>query len=196
MRKFIKITILPDDTAGISAPMIMNNAMEKLHQLFVHIKDEKDNIPVGISFPEYDDENISLGKIIHVIGEETDLAALKIREQVKSLQDYLHVSDIRAIPAQKVDGYVAYARVRHDSSKEKLVRRSMKRHNLSKEEAEQNYKKYDRQTFPRYPFVLLRSKSTGAKNYPLYLKRIFLQASGPMSFNTFGINPKAGVENF
>jgi len=50
--------------------------------------------------------------------------------------------------------------------------------------------------FPAYPFVLMPSQSTGHQKYPLCLKQIFLEEPGQGYFNTFGINPAAGVENW
>ncbi|OQX62876.1 MAG: type I-F CRISPR-associated endoribonuclease Cas6/Csy4 [Desulfococcus sp. 4484_241] len=144
MRKYVKLTLLPDDAAG----------------------------------------------------DESDIAKLSIRPAMASLRDYVHITDARPIPAQRVDGYVAYARVRHGHSREKLIRRSIKRRGLSREKAEQDYKNYDRRQFPQYPFVMLRSRSTNSRNYPLYLKKVLLDDPGTGWFNTFGISPASGVENF
>jgi CRISPR-associated endonuclease Csy4 len=112
------------------------------------------------------------------------------------LDDYLHVSAPRPIPEAILKGYVAYSRIRHDHGREKLIRRRMKRHGLTREQAQQDYADYQRNPFPECPFVLLSSKSTGSQKYPLYLKQIFLNEPGKGHFNTYGINPSAAVEFF
>ncbi len=196
MRKYLQITLLSDDAAGISTPIIMNNVIEKLHQLFVHKKDDDGFISIGISFPDYDEKKLSLGSHVRLFGPEKKLSDLQVRTNLRTLADYVHVSDLRIIPTPKVNGYVAYSRIRHDHSKDKLIRRKMKRHGLSKKETEIAYNGYKRRSFPNYPFVLIHSKSTGNQKYPLYLKRIFLNEPGVFRFNTFGINPFSGVENF
>ncbi len=195
MRKYIQITLIPEEPSGITAPVLMGYVMEKLHQLFVQIKDHSGKIPIGISFPEYDASNKSLGTLVRIHGDEEKLKYIDARKAMQSLQDYVHVSAFRGVPESRLKGHVAYARIRHDHGKDKLIRRSMRRHNLSFEAAEKAYSSYQQRHFPEYPFVLMSSKSTGHEKYPLYFKRIFLNNLGT-SFNTFGINPESGVEHF
>jgi len=196
MRKYVQLTLIPEEASGITAPVLMNHVMEKLHQIFVQFKDEKDRIPVGISFPEYDEKRPALGEIIRLHAEEEVLGNMDIQSGLSGLNDYVHIPAPRPIPEAKLKGYVAYSRVRHDHSREKLIRRRMKRHGLTHERAQMDYDDYKRNSFPEYPFVLLSSKSTGSQKYPIFLKQIFLNESGKAHFNTFGINPFAGVEFF
>lgn len=196
MRKYIQLTLIPEEASGITAPVLMNHVMEKLHHIFVQLKDDKDRIPAGISFPEYDEKIPALGKTIRLHAEEEVFEKMDISRELAALDDYLHVSAPRPIPEARIKGYVAYSRVRHDHSRGKLIRRRMKRHGLTREQAQKDYDDYERNPFPGYPFVLLSSKSTGSEKYPLYLKQIFLNEPGKAHFNTFGINPSAGVEFF
>lgn len=196
MRKYVQLTLIPEEASGITAPVLMNHVMEKLHQIFVQLKNEKDRVPAGLSFPEYDQEIPALGKIIRLHAEEEVFEKMNTRRGLAALDDYLHVSAPRPVPEAKLKGYVAYSRVRHDHSRERLIRRRMKRHGLTREQAQKDYDDYERNSFPGYPFVLLSSKSTGSQKYPIYLKQIFLNEPGKTYFNTFGINPSAGVEFF
>jgi len=196
MRKYLQMTLLADDASGISTPVLMCDVIERLHHLFVRIKNDDGFITVGISFPGYDEKNMTMGSLVRLFGQEKELNDLQVRKNLMSIADYVHVSDPRIIPAPKVNGYVAYSRIRHDHNKDKLVRRKMKRHGLTNKEAEVAYAEYKRRSFPNHPFVLIRSKSTGDQKYPLYFKRVLLNEPGLFRFNTFGINPFAGVENF
>lgn len=196
MKKYIQITLIPEEASGITAPILMSYVMERLHRIFVNIKDRKDRIPVGISFPEYDEHEPSLGKLLRLHGKEEYLDAMSVNKGMEPLKDYLHISSQRPVPERLLKGYVAYRRIRHDHSREKLIRRQMRRHGISHEQAKKAYENYDRDPFPEYPFVLMPSKSTGSQKYPLYLQQIFLNEPGENYFNTFGINPSAGVEYF
>lgn len=196
MRDFIRITLMPDVSSGISAPVLMGHVMENLHLAFVQVKNGNEEIPVGISFPEYDEHAPTLGTLIRVHGLEADLNRLALEKYLGTLRDYVHITRPRPVPKARLKGYVAYTRVRHDHGKAKLIRRAMKRRNLSLDEAERAYSEYHQAYFPTYPFVLMASKSTGHLKYPLYLKQLFLDEPGVGSFNTFGINAQAGVEYF
>lgn len=196
MRKYVQLTLIPEEVSGITAPVLMNHVMEKLHHIFVQFKDKNDRVPTGLSFPEYDQNIPALGKKIRLHAEEDVFENMDIRRALSALEDYLHISAPRPVPEAKLKGYVAYSRVRHDHSREKLIRRRMKRHGLTREQAKIEYNDYERNSFPMYPFVLLSSKSTGSQKYPLYLKQIFLNEPGKAHFSTFGINPSAGVEFF
>jgi len=195
MRKYIQVSLIADEVSGITLPVLMSHVMQALHKVFVEIKDSKDTIPLGISFPHYDETRSTLGNSIRIHGEVHDLSEIDLSKATIHLRDYVHVTSPRAIPGLKLKGYVAYSRIRHDHGKEKLIRRSIKRHAINREEAEALYAGYTQDFFPNYPFVLMRSGST-ANIYPIYIKRVLLESPGDGRFNTFGINPAAGVENF
>ena len=196
MRKYIQITLLPDEVSGITLPVVMSHVMQNLHCLFVRVKDNRNTVPFGVSFPGYDQSKPTLGGYVRVHGEEDDIARIDVSRALFSLQDYVHVTSPRSIPEGRQEGYVAYSRLRHDHGKEKLIRRRMKRHGVNRADAERFYSDYQQELFPEYPFVMMRSASTGNNVYPLFIRRIFLESSGEGRFNTFGINPSVGVERF
>lgn len=196
MRGYVQISLLPDDVSGVTLPILMSHVMQNLHCLFVLKKDSRGTIPYGISFPHYDKEKATLGGQLRVHGEDKDFASLDVSSALSCVQDYVHVTSPRSIPRAKQKGFVAYSRIRHDHGKEKLIRRSMKRHGLSREKAEGLYLGYEQDNFPKCPFLLMRSSSTGTNVYPLYLNQNFLDFQGQGRFNTFGINPSVGVERF
>ena len=195
MRKYVQVSLIPDEVTGITLPVLMSHVMQSLHNLFVRVKDSQDTVPFGVSFPRYDEQKLMLGDQVRIHGKENKLAHLDIPGSLSSLQDYVHATSLRSIPEARLKGYVAYSRPRHDHGKEKLIRRRMKRHGLSREKAEHYYADYQQKFFPESPFVMMRSTSTG-NVYPLYIKRSFLTSPGEERFNTFGINPLAGVERF
>lgn len=194
MRKYIQLTALPDDSSGITLPVLMSQIVEKLHLLFVLQKKGNNSIPVGLSFPGYDSDSPTLGNMIRIHGQEDELDRLDVQNSLRTLRDYIHITQSRPIPVRKLKGYVSYSRVRLDHSKDKLIRRYMKRHSKTFEEAEKHYSDYQSNNPPDYPFVWIVSQSTGQK-YPIHLKQQYLDKPG-QSFNTFGINPSSGVDFF
>jgi CRISPR-associated endonuclease Csy4 len=174
----------------------MSQVMQKLHCLFVRVKDSRGTIPYGISFPRYDKQKPTLGDQLRLHGEDKYFASLDVLGALSFLKDYVHITSPRIIPEAKQKGFVAYSRLRHDHGKEKLIRRSMKRHGVSREKAEALYLEYQQHKFPNCPFVMMRSSSTGRNVYPLYLDQHFLDSQGRGGFNTFGISPSFGVERF
>ncbi len=196
MRKYVQISLIPDEVSGITLPVLMSHVVQALHNLFVQIKDNRGSVSYGLSFPGYDEQKPTLGNQVRVHGLEKDLHSLGLSNALDPLQDYVELSSPRQVPAAKQKGYVAYSRLRHDHGKEKLIKRRMKRHGVTREKAEEFYADYQQNYFPEYPFVMMRSASTGSQQYPLYLKRVFLDTQGEGKFNTFGINPSAGVERF
>ncbi|PTN35185.1 type I-F CRISPR-associated endoribonuclease Cas6/Csy4 [Desulfonatronum sp. SC1] len=196
MRKYVQITLIPDEVSGVTGPVLMSHVMQALHNHFVRIKDSRDSVPFGVSFPEYDENKPTLGDKVYVHGWDKDFSSKDIPGALSNLRDYLHVTSPRLIPGSRIKGYVAYSRLRHDHGKEKLMRRRMRRHGVTREEAEEYYADYQQDFFPDGPFVLIRSTSTGNNTYPFYIRRLFLDSPGEGKFNTFGINPAAGVEYF
>jgi CRISPR-associated endonuclease Csy4 len=196
MRKYVQISLIPDEASGVTEPVLMSHVMQALHNLFVQVKDERDTVPFGVSFPEYNEHKPTLGDKVRVHGQDMDFALVDLSDAMSGLHDYIHITSPRPIPESRVKGYVAYYRLRHDHGKEKLIRRRMKRHGLSKTEAEKYYADYQQNFFPDCPFVMMRSASTGKNVYPLYIERLFLDSPSAQRFNTFGINPSVGVEYF
>ena len=80
MRKYIQISLIPDEDSGITLPVLMSHVMQKLHNLFARIKDDRDTIPFGLSFPRYDEHKLTLGDLVLVHGQEEDLAFLNVIE--------------------------------------------------------------------------------------------------------------------
>ncbi|WP_150112088.1 type I-F CRISPR-associated endoribonuclease Cas6/Csy4 [Desulfonatronovibrio hydrogenovorans] len=196
MRKYVQISLIPDEGSGVTGPVLMSHVMQALHNHFVRIKDSRETVPFGVSFPGYDEDGPVLGDKVYVHGWEKDFSSMDIPGALSNLRDYLHVTAPRPIPGSRIKGYVAYSRLRHDHGKEKLIRRRMKRHDMTREEAEEFYADYKQDFFPDCPFFVIRSTSTGNNVYPFYIKRHFLDSPGQGRFNTFGINSSAGVEYF
>ena len=196
MRKYIQISLIPDEVSGITQPVLMSHVMQALHNSFVRLKNAGGTIPFGISFPGYNEQKPTLGDRVRVHLQEKDFSCLDVSSVMSSLQDYVHVTSPRLIPESRRKGYVSYSRLRHDHGKEKLIKRRMKRHSITREEAEEFYSDYQQVFFPSCPFVMMHSSSTGSNTYPLYIQRHFLDFPGEGRFNTFGINPSVGVERF
>lgn len=150
---------------------IMGILFTKIHWLLADNKDNQGNSSVGIGFPKYymnenNPKDVSIGNIISLIGPKKHIEDLKIMEALNSLKGYICIDDPQPVPEDT--GYVSFYRVRgakKNRSKgeiERRIRRAMKRHGYSEEEARALYKNaYDKEGGIGFPHLKLHSQSTG-----------------------------------
>ncbi len=202
-----EITCLPDHE--ISVGFVMGKVMDVLHLGLVNVAGGTSECPVGLSFPEYRDERaeakpgradaehqpiVPIGSKIRVFSrQENDLQRLGLTSTLARLSDYVHFTSVRLLE-RKVDRYAIYKRCQPKSSKERLIRRQMKRKGISEFEARKLYESFE----PRYsqlPYVNMCSHSTGER-FRLYVERQFADLSDQWSFSTYGLSGKIAVPEF
>ncbi|MGB7344259.1 MAG: type I-F CRISPR-associated endoribonuclease Cas6/Csy4 [Pirellulaceae bacterium] len=205
-----EITCLSDH--DISVGFLVGKVMDVVHLALVNASSGASQCPIGISFPEYrdlgskgadalvDDEeagverSVPIGSKIRLFSrQESDLQGLDLGTQLKRLSDYVHLTSIRQLRRKGVK-YAVYKRCQPKSSKERLIRRQMKRQGLSETQASELYRDF-RPRHSRLPYVNMKSHSSGER-FRLYIERQYVDPSDQWGFSTYGLSSQVAVPEF
>lgn len=191
MRYYQEATILPSQE--VSAAFIWTKAHRQLHIGLVAMKDENGNVPIGVSFPEYQLSPCGLGCKLRVFAEEESaLAALGLEKLLARLRDYVHVTGIRPVPARP-KGYTVYRRVHAAKSVAQKARRYAKRHGISYEEAETLFTQ--ERPEGKLPYLQLDSL-TNKNRFSLFIAKEEREQAVKGKFNVYGLSAEATVPEF
>jgi CRISPR-associated endonuclease Csy4 len=188
MQHYVEIRILPDPE--FAQAMLMSALYSKLHRALVQDK----NLQIGVSFPGYQvaEGRISqrtLGDKLRLHGSEVELNSLLISNWLIGMRDHVEISSI--YPVTKVSGYVICKRRQAASNVERLRRRYIKRHSISREEAKQQLPDSIEERLT-LPFVQLKSRSTG-EDFRLFIEQLSVDTSQEGEFNSYGLSKFATV---
>jgi CRISPR-associated endonuclease Csy4 len=205
MDHYLDLRIRPDPE--FSTTQLMNVLFQKLHLALVDLH----STDIGISFPEVDEKQPTLGRCLRLHAQSERLRELVRHSHLNGLEDYVEIARPTPIPTQTQ--YRQVRRIQAKSSPERLLRRQMRRHAYADMEAarqaaiksamEQHStseaeasRRIDRIRTLSLPFVSLRSQSTGQ---PF---RLFIQ-HGPLEnkptvgcFNSYGLSAAATIPWF
>ncbi|MDR0827612.1 MAG: type I-F CRISPR-associated endoribonuclease Cas6/Csy4 [Desulfovibrio sp.] len=148
---------------------------------------------IGVSFPEFAEIPPGLGRCLRLHGTGEALDRLMTPPWLSGMDDYLSVAAIRATPV--TSQYRNVSRVQAKSNPERSRRRQMRRHGLSREEAQRRIPDHAL-TLLNLPYVSLRSRSTG-QQFRLFIRHGPLQTE-PVSgvFNAYGLSATATIPWF
>jgi CRISPR-associated endonuclease Csy4 len=135
MNCYQEITLIPNPEIG--RYFLWSKTFQQIHLGLVEIQDDQNQVPIGISFPEYKvgDKCSALGGRLRLFAaDEASLARLDVSKWLSRLNDYVHHTGIRPVP-NKLIGHATYRRLQPKTGKERLARRYAKRHNLDLETA-------------------------------------------------------------
>jgi len=202
MKHYIDITLLPSDDIGIH--FLWSKVMMQVHLALVEIQDDNKQVPVATSFPEYREYMNKkpgfLGQKLRLMAlDESDLIRLDINRWLHRLSDYVHVRGIVLVP--ETDSYESFSRENTKGSLEKHIRRRMKRHEETYEQALSNYGGYEQDDVKsRVPFIKLKSLASG-NEFCLNIdkKRVAVNTDElptHQRFNTYGLNRTAILPKF
>ncbi|MBK1733374.1 type I-F CRISPR-associated endoribonuclease Cas6/Csy4 [Thiococcus pfennigii] len=154
MDRYQDLRLLPDPEFPPS--VLLNALFAKLHRVLVELPEGRP----GISFPGYDAAQPTLGDRLRLHGSGHVLAVLADREWLRGMRDHLDIGTIAPVPA--TDRSVLVRRVQAKSNPERLRRRLMRRHGLSREAAlvRQPTREGERLVLP---WLEVRSTSTGQR---------------------------------
>jgi len=211
MKYYQELTILP--CAEVPAYFIWSKVYQQLHLGFASHQDEHGHVPIGISFPDY--QELSAGKNncrkplsaekskglpICAFGyrlrlfamEESSLQEFAVRDRLARLADYVHITSIRPIPSV-LKGYANYRRFHQKSSAEQKARRYAKRHNISYEEALALFpaREFDKNV----PYIQLKSL-TNKNPFRLFIKKDFREKNIENAFGSYGLSDISTVPEF
>lgn len=191
MRYYQEVTILPSQE--VSAAFIWTKAYRQLHIGLVALKDGNGNVPIGVSFPDYQLAPCRLGCKLRIFAEEESaLEALGLEKLLARLRDYIHITKIRPVPARP-KGYAVYRRVHSAKSAAQKARRYAKRHGISCEEAEALFP----QEHPEGKLPYLQLDSLTNKNrFSLFIAKEATEQTVQGPFNVYGLSAGATVPEF
>jgi len=193
MKFYIEITLLP----GVEIPIyfLWEKVYQQLHLALVEIQDANGVVKVGVSFPEYDEDEYQLGNKLRLFApSKKDLEVLNIQKWLSRLTDYIHITSIRDVPA-KPTGYAFFKRIQTKSSNTRLARRKAKRESIRFEKALSLLSKR-REQISRVPYLHIKSLSTD-KRYRLMIACVETKQRNSIdSFSTYGLSSTNSVPMF
>lgn len=171
------------------AHQLLSALYAKLHRALVELKADT----LGVSFPAYALQPVSLGSHLRIIGPLPEVAALMALPWLAGMRDHLQISPAAPVPHGAT--HRRLVRVQAKSSPERLRRRQMKRHGISAEEAKDRIPDSAAEQLG-LPFVLMRSASTG-QSYRLFLSMVEVPAAIELGdFNCFGLSASRSIPWF
>lgn len=197
MQHYIELTLIKD--SEISPYFIWSKLYTQLHLAFVEQKDANEQIPYGVSFPEYKTvENkgkpfMLLGSKLRLFANSTDeLQKLDLNKWLERLTDYVHVKSPKAVG--EVTQHLTVNRYRPKASAENLARRYARRKNISIEEALKRLEGYQPKHAP-FPYIQLKSLS-GERDFSLCINQHVVEKAVVGKFSTYGLSASSTVPHW
>lgn len=204
MKFYQEMTLI--DQAEISPYVIWSKLYTQLHIALAEIKDESDQVNIGVSFPQYIFEEkaenqkgkINLGKKLRLFAAlEEDLKKFDIRHWLERLEDYVHITSIREVP-RDIKGYAIYKRKQVKTNAQRLARHRVKRGDIGFDEALARYSNVI--TTTNLPYIEMKSLSTSdqqsEKHFKLFIEKQLAEQSETQVFSTYGLSSVSSVPEF
>lgn len=197
MNYYIELTVM--DSPELTSYQIWSKLYTQLHLAFVMQKDVEQKVKYGVSFPQYrvvEDKQVGfLGFKVRVFAEsEAELQALSLATWLARLTDYVHLSNIRTVPQDRITGYACYYRVMPKKSLEQRIEHQAKRHGVSLEEARAHLKNCPEEKTVA-PFIQLNSLNSG-HTFRLYIGKQAMPQAQQGVFGLYGLSREATVPEF
>lgn len=187
MHHYLDIHLRPDPE--FPTHQLMAALFAKLHRVLAHTQATR----IGVSFPGYELSPATLGPALRLFGPSADLTRLMEQPWLTGVRDHTILGAIAPVPATAT--YRRLERVQVKSNPERLMRRQMRRHNLSETEVRVNYEGAQAQRL-HWPFVTVASASSG-QTFKLFLKLGPAEARLQTGdFNAYGLSQSATVPWF
>lgn len=194
MKYYVEITLIDGDK---SLYELWSMLYGQVHFVLasMHNKDIK---TIGVSFPNYRflQKNgktfASLGDKLRIFADSQELMGIfaadlqnRLNDHVKNWDDCLHFKSIKAVPENHT--HAIFSRYSPDVSKENLARRYVKRHNeVTYDEALARLADYVPQPIINYPFITLKSQSTG-EDFNLRIAKKTVETAVSGEFGAYGL---------
>jgi CRISPR-associated endonuclease Csy4 len=204
MDYYQEITLI--DQAEISPYFLWSKIYMQLHFALVEMKDQYNQVPIGISFPDYvyeTQENkrskVGLGGKLRIFAiSEIDLQKLDIRKWLDRLLDYTHITSVRPVPEKRITGYAIYRRKQVKTNPQRLARHRVKRGDIGFDEALARYSNVV--TTTDLPYIQLQSLSTSdeqdKRRFKLFIEKKSAEKSETQVFSTYGLSSQSSVPEF
>lgn len=187
MNYYLDLKVIPD--SEFNAQTLLNILFGKLHFALVNLGDKN----VGVSFPDFSEENNRLGNCLRLHSSSDALDLLAKDNWMRGIKDYTITGSVSPIPESL--GYRIVSRYQVKSNPEKERRRLIKRKNITQEEA---LKLIPDNTAKRVklPYIEMKSCSRGER-FKLFLKHSdVLGKPVEGSFSKYGLSATATIPWF
>jgi len=192
MKVYIDITLLPGVDVGLH--FLWEKLYQQIHLALVEVKDVNGTTPIAVAFPEYNSDNLNLGKKLRLLAEsQTQLEMLDIQKWLARLSDYLHITKVREVP-ENVLAYACFKRMQGKSNIERLARRKSRREGIDEAEALQKLASFKEERI-NAPFIKIQSLSSGHR-FRLFIVRDTIEKAVVGRFSLYGLSSKATVPLF
>lgn len=199
MKHYIDITLLPSDDIGVH--FLWSKIMMQVHLALVEIQDSNKQVPVAVSFPEYrsttDKRAAFIGNKLRLLSaDKADLQRLDIQKWLNRLADYVHIKNITDVPAT-VATFENFNRRQKSGSPGKHIRRRMKRHDETLEQATAFFKGYSMAKEDKaLPFIRMKSLHSDNEFCMSIIRKEVEASSQRVMFNTYGLSGKGVLPKF
>lgn len=192
MKYYIEITLLPD--LEIPLNFIWQKLYQQIHIALAENKNSDGASAIGVSFPEYNATEFSLGTKLRLFAEEEQaLKNMQCEKWLKRLSDYVLVKPIFPVP-EKVDGHACFEHIKMKGSKEKLARRRAKRKGETLQQALNHFADY-KEPQSNLPFINMNSQTNG-QHFRLFIQKQLKEQPQVGNFSCYGLSKKTTVPLF
>lgn len=187
MDHFIDIRLRPEPE--FPAYQLMGALFGKFHLVLARLGIQD----IGVSFPDVNMQQPSLGDRLRLHGNAFALSRLTDEQWLAGVRDHVVLGPVTPVPERVAYRHVV--RVQAKSSPDRLRRRQMLRHGIELSEAE---RRYPDDTAKRLdlPFASLVSQSTGQPFHLFVSHGSLLDQPTFGAFNSYGLSQEATVPWF
>lgn len=200
---YIEITIIPNEE--IPTYDIWPRLYTQLHLALVETKDIRNQVSVGISFPQYKADKTG-GKVMYCLGSKLrviansldELQQLNLDKWLARLTDYVHVKSPKQV--EGVTQYLTVNRYRPKPNVEKVAKRFAKHKSIPFEEALQHCQQH-KKGWQDFPYVQMKSLSTkteegGGREFSLCINQSVAEKANQGKFSCYGLSATSTVPHW
>jgi len=198
MKYFIELTLL--SSVEISIHFLWQKLYQQIHIALAENKNGDGASAIGVSFPEYNAAEFSLGTKLRLFAEDMSaLEKFQCEKWLSRLRDYVHIGEIRPVP-ETVQGYACFKQVKPKGSNEKLARRRVKKLGIDYADAlayfeDTNARKASENKHSKLPYIHMHSVTNGHQ-YRLFIDLKSEQQQMPGAFSCYGLSNVSTVPIF
>jgi CRISPR-associated endonuclease Csy4 len=197
MKNYIEITLIDDKTFSLT--QLWSKLYTQLHLAFVEQKDANEQIPIGVSFPEYkliqkNDKPLGLlgSKLRVFASSQQELEALALEKWLAHLADYLHIKSAR--PVGEVSTHLLVSRYRLSPNAEKVAQRFARFKNITYDAALKHCLTH-KKGWKDYPYIGIKSLSN-KNHFNLAIKQQAVETAVSGKFSTYGLSATSTVPHW
>ena len=207
MKFYIELTVI--NSADISFSTAWSKLYTQLHLALVEMQDKNAQVPIGVSFPEYN-VGESKGKKLMLLGsklrifaqDEATLTQLNLPKWLARLEDHIHFKSIKPVP-ENVQNHLVVSRYRPKANIELVARRIVKRKQITLDLAiaylntvdeAKKLKGYEQKWEP-FPYIQLKSLS-GKQDFSLCISQTTVDGIKGGVFSTYGLSSQSTVPHW